>query len=92
MKLSEYISRCSSLLEEKGDMEVLSSPPEIIQAYCTWGYACLSDLGSILLHTMRPSQEESEEYCQEFFPAWEKMKELGCRVVRVDVSTPVDRI
>jgi len=46
----------------------------------------VNDLGDILSHTCRPTREECKEYCEEFFPAWEKMKELGCKIVYAEIK------
>jgi len=30
--------------------------------------------------------DKCEEFCEEFFPAWEKMKELGCKIIQAEIS------
>lgn len=39
--------------------------------------------GDILVYTCQSSAEQCIDYAEDFFPAWEKMKELGCKIVPV---------
>jgi hypothetical protein len=48
--------------------------------------ACIkSDLGNLLPHTMRGSIQECEEYATTEVLAWERLKELGCKIVQVEI-------
>ena len=46
----------------------------------------VNDKGDILPYTCQPTKSQCEEFCQEFFPAWEKMKELGCKIVQAEIK------
>lgn len=45
----------------------------------------VNDFGDIIPHTCRPYKSMCEEYCEEFFPAWEQMKKIGCKVVQAEI-------
>ena len=45
----------------------------------------VNDCGQILPYTCQPTMSQCEEFCKEFFPAWERMKELGCKVVQAEI-------
>lgn len=47
--------------------------------------AVLNDFGQILPYTVCSTKQECEENAENFFPAWEKMKELGCKVIQVEI-------
>lgn len=46
----------------------------------------VNDKDEILSYTCQPTISQCEEFCQEFFPAWEKMKALGCRIVQAEIN------
>jgi hypothetical protein len=46
----------------------------------------LNDLGQLLPYTCQSTISMCEEKANSFFPAWEKMKELGAKVVQVEIS------
>lgn len=48
--------------------------------------ACLkNDKGQLLPYTTQSTMSQCEEFCADFFPAWEKMKELGSKIVQVRI-------
>jgi hypothetical protein len=48
--------------------------------------ACLkNDKGELLPYTVQSTIQQCEEFCEKFFPAWERMKELGYKVVQVNI-------
>jgi hypothetical protein len=47
----------------------------------------LSDLGQLIPHTCRSTISQCEEEADEELLAWEKMKELGAKVVQVEIRT-----
>ena len=51
----------------------------------TIGAAVLNDFGELLPYTVRSTKQECEANAKILFPAWEKMKELGCKVVQVEI-------
>lgn len=46
----------------------------------------LSDLGHLIPHTCRHTVQECEENASKELLAWDKMKELGAKVVQVEIS------
>lgn len=50
----------------------------------------LSDQGVLLPHTCRYTMQACEEEASEDLAGWERMKELGARVVQVEIHTDVD--
>jgi hypothetical protein len=50
--------------------------------------ACvLSDLSELLAYTTQSTMSRCEEYAAETLPAWERMKELGAKVVQIEIMT-----
>lgn len=47
----------------------------------------LNDLGQLLPYTCETTMEQCEERAAKTFPAWKKMKELGAKVVQVEIKT-----
>jgi len=50
----------------------------------------VNDYGDILPYTCQSSKDSCEEHCQELFPDWEKLKELGCKIVQAELTLLVD--
>lgn len=85
MRLSDHIKVCQELLAKEGDILVTSQPPELVQTHRTIGACLLNDAHSLLVFTCRPTTSQCEEFCKEFFPAWERMKEMGMKIVQVEI-------
>ena len=51
----------------------------------TIGAAVLNDFGQLLPYTVRSTEQQCEDAAGQLFPAWKKMKELGCKVVQVEI-------
>ena len=51
----------------------------------TIGAAVLNDFGDILPYTVRATIQQCEDAAVQLFPAWKKMKKLGCKVVQVEI-------
>ena len=51
----------------------------------TIGAAVLNSLGELLSYTVRSTKQECEENAEKIFPAWKRMKELGCKIVQVEI-------
>lgn len=47
----------------------------------------MSDLGELLPYTCQSSMEQCEEEAPKVLAAWDKMKELGAKVVQVEITT-----
>jgi hypothetical protein len=45
----------------------------------------VNDYGQILPYTCQPTMSQCEEFCSKFFPAWDRMKELGCKIVQAEI-------
>lgn len=67
----------------QGSMTNPSDPTSIIQSERI--AACvLNDQGVMLPYTARSTKEQVEEWAAEYYgPAWNRLKELGCRVVQI---------
>lgn len=65
---------CSVMNEEE---DVKQKPRPIVVG------VVVNNHNQILSYTCRSSMSQCEEYCEEFFSKkiWDKMKELGCKVV-----------
>jgi hypothetical protein len=52
------------------------------------GAMVLNDKGDLLLHTCRNSIQQCDEDADEYFTPsiWKKLKQLGCRVVSVEID------
>jgi|19_taG_2_1085344.scaffolds.fasta_scaffold16977_5 hypothetical protein len=51
----------------------------------TIGAAVLNEYNEILPYTVRSTKQQCEEYAEMIFPTWDKMKELGCKVIQVEI-------
>jgi hypothetical protein len=51
----------------------------------TIGAAVLNEFDHLLPYTVRSTKQGCEENAEKIFPAWKKMKELGCKVVQVEI-------
>lgn len=47
----------------------------------------LSDRGELLPYTCQSTMSQCEEEAPKVLAAWDKMKELGARVVQVEITT-----
>ena len=63
------------------DMQPWPEKPKSMIAACV-----LSDLGELLAYTTQSTMSRCEEYAAETLPAWERMKELGAKVVQVEIK------
>lgn len=48
--------------------------------------ACVKDeKGNLLPYTVQSTKSSCEDYCYERFISWDKLKELGCEIVQVEI-------
>jgi len=45
----------------------------------------VNDLGDILPYTCQSTISQCEEWCEINFPAWDRMKELGNKIVQAEI-------
>lgn len=45
-----------------------------------------NDLGQLLPHTCQGTVEKCEEWCEQNVRAWPRLKELGAKVVTVEIT------
>lgn len=46
----------------------------------------LNDHGDLLAYSCQSTHEQVEEWAQQNLPAWDKLKELGCKIVQVEIK------